>query len=138
MESIVNAIILKNNKLLTIKRETEPWPGMYGLPGGHINENENKIDALKREVKEETGFEIGVSKANFLGVGELKYKSKEFKVFFYKAEIVGGKEELQKEEIEEVKWLTFDEFIHNLKDFELSFDEIERLSNMIRLTGCQS
>jgi len=138
MESIVNAIILKNNKLLTIKRKTEPWPGMYGLPGGHIKEEENKIRALKREIKEETGLEVEISESDFLETGMLKYKLRRFKVFFYKAKIVGGKESPQKKEVEEIKWLGFNEFIQNLKEFGLSSRETKRLSETAKLAGCYS
>lgn len=138
MESIVNAIILKDNKLLTIKRKTEPWPGMYGLPGGHIKEEENKIEALKREIKEETSLEIQANKSDFLGTEELRYKSRGFKIFFYKAKIIKGKESPQKGEIEEIKWLDLNEFLQNLKEFEFSSDEIKRLSSVAKLAGCYS
>jgi len=32
--------------------------GKYMLPGGRINPGENHLDALKREIKEETGLDI--------------------------------------------------------------------------------
>lgn len=138
MENIVNAIILKDNKLLTIKRKIDPWPGMYGLPGGHIEEEENRIESLKRELKEEMGLEIKVNESDFLGIETLRYKSREFKIFFYKAEIVGGEEKPQKEEVEEIKWLGFNDFIQNLKEFKFSSDYIKRISSVTELTDFHS
>ncbi|MFA5249322.1 MAG: NUDIX hydrolase [Candidatus Paceibacterota bacterium] len=135
MENIVNAVILANNKILTVKRKTDPWAGMYGLPGGHIEEKENKIEALKREIKEETGFEIGLDESNFLGAETLKYASRKFDILFYKAKITGGEPSPQKEEIEEIKWLGFDEFIQGLKKFGFSLDEIKGISKMIKLAA---
>ncbi|MCX6764545.1 MAG: NUDIX hydrolase [Candidatus Nealsonbacteria bacterium] len=138
MENIVNAIILKDNKLLTIKRKIDPWPGMYGLPGGHIEEEENRIESLKRELKEEIGLEIKVNGSDFLGIETLRHESREFKIFFYKAEIVGGEEKSQKEEVEEIKWFGFDDFVQNLKEFKFSPDYIKRISNIAKLGGCHS
>jgi 8-oxo-dGTP diphosphatase len=55
----VDAIILsEDNKVLLIKRTTEPFKGMYCLPGGYVGKEELLKDAIKREVKEETGLEI--------------------------------------------------------------------------------
>lgn len=50
----VRGIILDNRKILLIKTNK----GDYKLPGGGIKKGEDKIDALKREVKEETGYEV--------------------------------------------------------------------------------
>jgi|GEM_PF-5618015 len=131
MENIVNAIILKDNKILAVKRKTEPWPGMFGLPGGHIEKNENGVESLKRELKEETGFEIEINSSGLLGSGNIKYKSREFNIVFYKAKISGGKEKLQKEEIEEIKWLGFDEFSKNLKESGFTAAEFKIISDAI-------
>ena len=111
---IVNAIIKKEDGVLTIKRKKDPWRGMYGLPGGHVEENESNIDALRREVKEEIGFEIDVKELDFKGSCKLNYQSNGFEVYFYLAKIVGGKEKIQIEEVEEIKWLGLNDFYDNL------------------------
>lgn len=136
MITIVNAIIIKNNKFLTVKRNEEPWKGMYGLPGGHSKDNEGNLEALKREIKEETGFEIGVKESDFIGITKLEYQSKVFEVNFYKAKIIGGKENLQKEEVQEIKYFSLDEFKNNLKNYDLSSNGIISISNILKLAGC--
>lgn len=110
---IVNAFILQNNKLLTVKRGKEPWKGMYGLPGGHMEEGETQIEALKRELKEETNFLIEVRKSDYLGTGSIPNNPNE--VILYRAQIIGGKETPQEDEVEEIKWLAYEEFFANLK-----------------------
>ena len=132
MENIVNAVISANGKLLTVKRKTEPRAGMYGLPGGHVEEGETKMEALKREVKEETSFEIALDGSDFLGTERAKYKLREFNISFYKARIISGEGKPQKEEIEEIKWLDPGEFFKNLKEFGFSSDEVEAISKIIK------
>lgn len=51
-------IILNNNKLLLSHPTNARWSNTYSFPKGHIEENESKIDAAIRELKEETSIEI--------------------------------------------------------------------------------
>ena len=52
------ALIIKDNKILLIKKFTGPYDGKLDLPGGTIEFNETPEQTLKRELKEETGLDI--------------------------------------------------------------------------------
>ena len=54
------AAIIKNDedKILLTRRNVEPFKGQWCLPGGHIDVDEKALDAVIREVKEETGLEF--------------------------------------------------------------------------------
>jgi len=54
----VYGLLIKDNKLLLIKKKTGPYDGKLDLPGGSIEFNEKPVDTLKREFMEETGIEI--------------------------------------------------------------------------------
>ena len=51
------AVILKDNKVLLLKRNEEPFKGMWDFPGGYMNEMETSKQAVLREVREELGVE---------------------------------------------------------------------------------
>lgn len=53
--------IVIDNKVLLFKRSPEETtnPGKYGMLGGHIEKGETPEEALKREIKEEAGVELG-------------------------------------------------------------------------------
>lgn len=51
------AIIIKDNKLLLLKRSEEPFLNHWDLPGGFMQEKETPEQALRREMKEELGIE---------------------------------------------------------------------------------
>jgi len=57
---VVVGIIFKDNKFLVERRKADEKidPGIICLPGGHVELNENKKDAFKREMKEELNIEI--------------------------------------------------------------------------------
>ena len=44
--------------VLLIKRKYEPFKGKWAIPGGFVLDNESLEEAVKRELKEETGIEI--------------------------------------------------------------------------------
>jgi len=60
MKAILSAHILvfKNSQVLLVRHEkgADHLTGVYGIPGGRINENENFVNAAIRELKEETGL----------------------------------------------------------------------------------
>lgn len=43
-------------KILLIHRQSEPFSGMYSVPGGHKENNESYEEAGRRELGEETGI----------------------------------------------------------------------------------
>lgn len=54
----VGCILTKDDKVLLTLRNHEPFKDCFCIPGGHIEKDESPIDAVIREVKEETGADI--------------------------------------------------------------------------------
>ena len=53
-------------RLLLARRAREPCEGLWDIPGGFLDEGEHPLDALRRELREETGLEV--EPLEFLGV----------------------------------------------------------------------
>ena len=54
----VGAVIVKDGRILLVQRGTEPGLGRWSIPGGLIEVGESLIEAVVREVREETGLEV--------------------------------------------------------------------------------
>src|SRR5579863_6637046 len=54
---VANGILLATRAILLCKRRREklPYPGCWGLPGGHLEWSETPEQALVRELREELG-----------------------------------------------------------------------------------
>jgi ADP-ribose pyrophosphatase YjhB (NUDIX family) len=54
----VGALIFDGERILMAQRGKEPLRGWWSLPGGALETGEILADAIRREVREETGLEI--------------------------------------------------------------------------------
>ena len=54
----VGAIMLEGDRILMAQRGKQPLKGWWSLPGGALETGELLADAIRREVREETGLEI--------------------------------------------------------------------------------
>jgi 8-oxo-dGTP pyrophosphatase MutT (NUDIX family) len=68
VEAVVGVLLLQEaaNELSTllihrVERNNDPWSGQIGLPGGRVERFDGSTqDALKREVREEVGVDLGI------------------------------------------------------------------------------
>ncbi|MEM7033012.1 MAG: NUDIX hydrolase [Chloroflexota bacterium] len=58
----VGALVMFEDKVLLVKRGKPPASGVWALPGGRVEWGESLIQAVQREVIEETGINIEVGK----------------------------------------------------------------------------
>jgi len=104
--AVVAACLIKKDKKYLLVQEGKPSiRGLWNLPAGHVDKGEQIDTAAVREVKEETGFDVQLVKEILLlheGIGKsVKH--------IFSANIIGGKIYVDKDEIIDVKWLSFEE-----------------------------
>lgn len=88
VELTVICLIYDGDKYLLQDRVGEDWKG-YTLPGGHIESGESIVDAVIREMKEETGLIIKNPK--LCGVKQFPIEGGRYIVFLFKThEYVGN------------------------------------------------
>lgn len=58
----VDAVLVDRGKLLVVLRRHEPFRGQPALPGGFVELGETVADAVRREVREETGLELDLGR----------------------------------------------------------------------------
>ncbi len=56
---LVTVAVFWHGKVLLVRRQSEPFVGMYSIPGGHKEKGETYQVAARRELREETGIIAG-------------------------------------------------------------------------------
>ena len=124
---IINAgaVIIENNKILLVQEAEAPFTGKWNFPLGQIESDELISDTVKREVKEETGYDIKLT--YFLGVYQsLSQPRVNVVIVMFKAKPIDGKLEFDKKELLQSKWFDLKEF-NNLSDNQLFHPEMRRV-----------
>lgn len=88
VELTVLCLIHNEKQYLLQDRISEDWKG-FTLPGGHVEKGESIVDAVIREMKEETG--LNVSNPKLCGVKQFPIEEGRYIVFLFMAtEYTGG------------------------------------------------
>ncbi|MCL4418727.1 NUDIX domain-containing protein [Patescibacteria group bacterium] len=104
--------VKKGDKWLMLHRGKHKriMPDVWMGPGGHIEFNEGLFEAARREVREETGLEIGNLKIKAVGTAFLKDLDQELFFNFVTADYKSGKLK-QNPDDGELVWLTLKEIM---------------------------
>lgn len=86
-EFTVLCLIEDGSRVLLQDRVKADWKG-YTLPGGHVENGESFVDAVIREMKEETGLDIYEPK--LVGVKQFPIEGGRYIVMLYKATKFSG------------------------------------------------
>ena len=113
--NVVAAIIHRDDKILATKRGYGEFINQWEFPGGKIEENETKEEALIREIKEELNVDIEIT--NFALDLEYQYPTFYLKMSCFDCIIKNGTPKLlehndarwlSKDELDDVNWIPAD------------------------------
>lgn len=131
----VRGVITRNGKFLIIQRSaTDSWnAGKWEFPGGKIDFGQDINEALKREIKEESGLDVVVKEPLFFwdeNIESPRYKGKILASMYFACEAPLNAKVILSEEHQGCKWIEFEE----LKRFdqELANHTQEALQRLIK------
>ncbi|MBQ4048914.1 MAG: 8-oxo-dGTP diphosphatase [Clostridia bacterium] len=93
-------LISDGDRILLQNRVKRDWQG-YALPGGHVEPKESIVEAVIREIYEETGLTIAAPK--LCGVKQFQTEAGRYLVFLFKADRFTG--ELRSSDEGEMHWI---------------------------------
>lgn len=121
VELTVLCLITDGDKVLLQNRVKNDWQG-YALPGGHVEPGESFVDAVIREMREETG--LTVYNPKLVGIKQFPIDNGRYIVLLFKtAEFTGN---LQSSDEGMMEWISRED----LKNVN-AVDDLEELLNVM-------
>ena len=114
VELTVLCLLTDGSRMLLQNRVKADWRG-YTLPGGHVEPGESFVDAVIREMREETG--LTVIAPRLAGVKQFPIEGGRYVVLLFKAERYTGT--LRSSEEGQMEWIPFDRLgeVQTVDDF---------------------
>ena len=130
VELTVLCLIEDGDKILLQNRVKKDWRG-YTLPGSHVEPGESFVDAVIREMREETGLKV--IEPRLVGVKQFPIENGRYVVLLFKATQWSG--DLISSDEGHMEWIEYDRLpVSNTVD---DFDELLRVMNTPELTEFQ-
>ena len=133
-EVAVGAIVMRDNKVLLVKRNQPPGKGLWAVPGGRVELGETLQEAAEREVREETGITIRarnpVCSFDLIDRDEAGHVRFHYVIVDLMADYVGGKAN-PNDDASEVRWATSQE----MEELPTSQTTKELLKNTVYLVA---
>jgi 8-oxo-dGTP diphosphatase len=103
----VGAIVVRDEALLMVRRAQEPARGLWSVPGGKVERAEYLADAVRREVREETGLEIEVG--DVAGFFEVIGEDDHYVIMDFLATYEGDDSPQPGDDVDRVRWVPLEE-----------------------------
>ena len=128
---LVSALLVINSDNKIMMQLTSKSKGnVLSLPSGHVLHNENSKETIVREMYEEQGLVIDKS-AITLVEKRLANRIAFFDVYYLKADYKREDMILQKEEVEDVIWMTYEEISDAFNNGKVRKSSVDSIRNFL-------
>lgn len=104
---LIQSVLIQNTKgEILIQKRSKQKGGEYALTSGHAKTGETPVQGIITEIKEELGLDVMPKELRLMHSERSDINQAFYDLFYLQNDYDISEMKLQKEEVEEVKWLT--------------------------------
>lgn len=104
---LIQSVLIQNTKgEILIQKRSKQKGGEYALTSGHAKTGETPVQGIITEIKEELGLDVMPKELRLMHSERSDINQAFYDLFYLQSDYDISEMKLQKEEVEEVKWLT--------------------------------
>jgi len=103
----VAAFVVRDGRLMLVKRRYEPFQGWWDVPGGFLDPGEHPEDGVRRELREESGLDVDPRRLVGIYMDTYGDDGEPTLNLMYECGVVGGEERAGDDAVE-IGWFPLD------------------------------
>lgn len=125
LTAYVSTLVVVNDEVLMVQ-EGEKHAYKWNFPSGHLDADEDLIEAAVREVREETGYMVKID--NLITVQTSRSGGETNLIFFFEGSLVGNEPGIVEEDIEQVSFVS----LSRVPELDLRHDDLNDIINRLQ------
>jgi 8-oxo-dGTP diphosphatase len=107
IELCVGIIAVDRHRLLVVRRGRPPGQGRWSIPGGHVEPGETMAEAVRRELREETGLDGTCGR--LVGWAEHPGRARHLVIFDFEVTVAAAGPLVAGDDAEDARWVPLGE-----------------------------
>lgn len=130
-----DAVVVREGRVLLVRRRRDPFAGAFALPGGFVDLSESPAECALRELREECGLEAAIDHLVGVYADAARDPTRRTVTFVYRVRLIADQPARAGDDADAVVWAPLDDLPPLAFDHAAILADVRAGARLVRLTG---